>query len=55
MFLEDPPDSEEVESDYAADREEDGYVNNATRLWAWRPGLFGEFFALRNELMQSSA
>ena len=55
MFLEDPPPSEEVESDFAADREEDGYVTNGTRLWAWRPGFFGEFRALRNELMQSSA
>jgi uncharacterized peroxidase-related enzyme len=55
MFLEHPPDSEEVESDFAADREEDGYVTNGTRLWAWRPGLFGAFRALRTELMQSSA
>ena len=55
MFLEHPPDSEEVESDFAADREEDGYVTNGTRLWAWRPGLFGAFRALRTELMESSA
>jgi uncharacterized peroxidase-related enzyme len=55
MFLEDPPHSKEVEADFEADREEDGYVTNGTRLWAWRPGLFGEFRALRSELMQSSA
>jgi uncharacterized peroxidase-related enzyme len=55
MFLEHPPDSEGVESDFAADREEDGYVTNGTRLWAWRPGLFDAFRVLRNELMQSSA
>jgi uncharacterized peroxidase-related enzyme len=55
MFLQDPPHSEEVESEYAADREEDGYVNNATRLWSWRPGLFDAFFAVRAELMESSA
>jgi uncharacterized peroxidase-related enzyme len=55
MFLEHPPHSDEVESEYAADREEDGYVNNGTRLWAWRPGLFDAFRALRTELMESSA
>ena len=55
MFLEDPPHSAEVESEYAADREEDGYVNNATRLWAWRPGFFDAFLAVRAELMDSSA
>ena len=54
MFLEDPPHSAEVESDFAADREEDGYVNNLTRLWSWRPGLFNAFRALRAELMDSS-
>jgi uncharacterized peroxidase-related enzyme len=55
VFLEDPPPSKEVESEFAADREEDGYVNNLTRLWAWRPGLFDGLRALRTGLMDSSA
>lgn len=55
MFLEQPPHSEEVESEFAADREEDGYVNNLTRLWAWRPGLFDAFRAMRAGLMDASA
>ena len=55
MFLEDPPQTDEVETAFQADRDEDGFVNNATRLWAWRPGLFDEFSELRTKLMDSSS
>jgi hypothetical protein len=55
VFLQDPPHSEEVESEYAADRKEDGYVSNFTRLWSWRPGLLGAFFEVRAELTVNDA
>ena len=50
MFLEEPPHSDETEATFARDREEDGYVHNYTRLWAWRPGLWDSFQGLRDEL-----
>jgi uncharacterized peroxidase-related enzyme len=55
MFLEEPPASETTDAAYAADREADGYVNNLTRLWCWRPDLEASFAALRASLRESSA
>jgi uncharacterized peroxidase-related enzyme len=53
-FLGDPPLTEEAAAQFDADREDDGYVKNVTRLWCWRPDLFSEFATLRNGLMASS-
>lgn len=39
---------------YDEDRDEDGFVNNHTRLWAWRPDLIYAFRELRANLMGSS-
>ena len=55
MFLGEPPWSEESERAFAEDREDDGYVHNYTRLWAWRPGLWNSFQALRDELTGATA
>jgi uncharacterized peroxidase-related enzyme len=55
MFLAEPPASEATEAVFAANRAEDGYVQNYTRLWAWRPDFLDAFAALRASLMESSA
>ena len=55
MFLDEPPRTEEAEAAFAGDREADGYVNNHTRLWSWRPDLRQAFVELRSGLMDSSA
>ncbi|MGH1564650.1 carboxymuconolactone decarboxylase family protein [Mumia sp. DW29H23] len=39
MFLDEPPYDDQVRALYDADRESDGYVNNLTRVWAWRPDV----------------
>lgn len=54
MFLDEPPASEATEAAYDADRDSDGYVWNATRLWCWRRDLRATFAALRANLMESS-
>ena len=50
MFLGDPPRTDATDAAFARDRAESGYVHNYTRLWAWRPGLWDSFQALRDEL-----
>jgi alkylhydroperoxidase family enzyme len=55
MFLDEPSASDEREALYDGDRDADGYVNNHTRLWAWRPDLRASFAALRSGVMGSSA
>ena len=36
-ILADPPPSPPVDAAYQADLTSDGYVNNLTRVWCWRP------------------
>ena len=55
MLIEEPPPSAEREAAYESDRENDGYVWNVTRLWAWRPDVYEDFAALRTKLMESSS
>jgi uncharacterized peroxidase-related enzyme len=55
MFLGEPPRSDETERAFAEDLEEEGYVHNYTRLWAWHPGLWDSFQKLRNDMTASSA
>ena len=50
-FLGEPPASAEVEAAFAGDREDDGYVANLTRLWAWRPDVLSEFGELRTKVV----
>ncbi len=54
MFLEEPPRDDAVEAAYASNLADDGYVWNASRLWAWRPGLLEAFGAFRQGVMEAS-
>ena len=54
-FLGDAPENDETAKLFDADRDEDGYVANHTRLWSWRPDLRGRFADLRTDLMASSS
>lgn len=55
MFLCTPPPSEARSALYARDVAEDGYVMNATRLWAWRPDVGDAFIAVRKLLSDNGA
>ncbi len=54
MFLTEPPDSDLGRQLYAGDREDDGYVNNLTRLWCWRPDIHRGFATLRGSVVETS-
>jgi uncharacterized peroxidase-related enzyme len=54
MFLTDPPDSESLQAMYDEDRASDGYVNNLTRIWGWRPDLASAFAETRALLIRES-
>jgi uncharacterized peroxidase-related enzyme len=43
-----------VTAAYADDLSSDGYVNNLTRVWCWRPDVMASFQALRAELLTGS-
>ena len=53
-FLAEPPLTEEMTAVYEEDIASDGYVNNATRAWGWRPDLMTAFQDLRNDVVASS-
>ena len=53
-FLAEPPLTEEVTAVYEEDLASDGYVNNATRAWGWRPDLMTAFQDLRNDVVATS-
>src|SRR5918992_4689377 len=55
MFLSEPPPSDAQAAANAEDRDEDGYVNNLTRLWCWRPDVLTSFVEFRSGLMEGSA
>src|SRR5205085_12613583 len=55
MFLGEPPASEAADVAFEDDRTSDGYVNNLTRLWCWRPDIYNAFSALQGGLTQASA
>jgi uncharacterized peroxidase-related enzyme len=55
MYLGEPPASEARDAAFDDDRQSDGFVNNVTRLWGWRPDLYSTFAALRSALNESSA
>lgn len=54
MFLSEPPASADVQALYDSERESDGYVQNLTRLWCWRPDYLEAFFAARGLLERES-
>ena len=41
-------------AEYEADVTGDGYVNNLTRVWCWRPDVLASFQALRKDLLAGS-
>lgn len=53
-FLSDPPVTPEVTAAYEADLSSDGYVNNLTRAWCWRPDVLMSFQDVRNDLLAES-
>jgi uncharacterized peroxidase-related enzyme len=53
-FLAEPPLTAELRAVYDEDLAADGYVNNATRAWGWRPDLMTRFYELRKDAVESS-
>jgi uncharacterized peroxidase-related enzyme len=53
-FLADPPQSPAVTAAYEGDVTSDGYVNNLTRVWCWRPDVLASFQAVRADLLAGS-
>jgi uncharacterized peroxidase-related enzyme/YbgC/YbaW family acyl-CoA thioester hydrolase len=54
-FLGDPPETAAVGAVYGADVTSDGYLNNSTRVWCWRPDLLASFQTLRADLLAESS
>ena len=48
-FLREPPVSPDVRALYDEDLEDDGYVWNASRLWAHQPGTVKQLFGLMSQ------
>jgi len=55
MFLHVPADNEAASRLYQSDLEEQGFVMNLSRLWAWRPEVCEAFSALRALLTTRSS
>lgn len=55
MHVAEPPPSDPTRALYTADIETDGYVNNLTRLWSWRPDVLEAFMATRATLISRSS
>jgi uncharacterized peroxidase-related enzyme len=55
MFLSEPPGGEGRERAYTSDLESDGYVNNLTRLWCWRPEVLTAFTEVRGKALEGSS
>jgi uncharacterized peroxidase-related enzyme len=55
MFLQTPADSDATARLYQSDVEQQGFVMNLSRLWAWRPEVCEAFGALRTQLTGHSS
>ena len=53
-FLPEPPVDAAVTAAYDADLASDGYLNNSTRVWCWRPEVLASFQHLRADLTAAS-
>jgi uncharacterized peroxidase-related enzyme len=53
-FLSDPEIDAAVRAAYEEDLSSDGYVNNLTRVWCWRPDVMASFQTIRADLTASS-
>lgn len=54
MFLQTPADTDATARLYQSDMEQQGFVMNLSRLWAWRPEVCEAFGALRTQLTGNS-
>lgn len=54
MFLQTPVDTDATARLYQSDMEQQGFVMNLSRLWAWRPEVCEAFGALRTQLTGNS-
>ena len=54
MFLQSPPATEATSQFYKSDLDQPGYIQNLSRLWAWRPEVSDAFSALRAQLTSRS-
>ena len=55
MFIDDAPETPAVRVMYDADRDDDGYVANSTRVWSWRPDVLDAFVSMRTQLLGQSS
>ena len=53
MFINASTEDPAVSDLYAADLDGDGYVNNLTRVWAWRPEVKAACLAARDVLLKN--
>jgi uncharacterized peroxidase-related enzyme len=53
-FVSDPPVDASVTAAYEDDLASDGYINNSTRVWCWRPDVLASFQTLRADLTDGS-
>ena len=53
-FVSDPPVDASVMAAYEDDLTSDGYINNSTRVWCWRPDVLASFQTLRAGLTDRS-
>ena len=53
-FISDPPLDASVTAAYEDDLASDGYINNSTRVWCWRPDVLRSFQTLRAGLTDGS-
>ncbi len=54
MFLQTPAETDATARLYQSDMEQQGFVMNLSRLWAWRPEVCEAFGALRTQLTGNS-
>jgi uncharacterized peroxidase-related enzyme len=53
-FVAEPPMTPAVTSAYGSDIGSNGYVDNLTRVWCWRPDVASSFSDVRSELLDGS-
>jgi uncharacterized peroxidase-related enzyme len=53
-FVAEPPETPEVTAAYQSDIAANGYVDNLTRVWCWRPDVATSFTGVRSELLDAS-
>ncbi len=54
MFLSEAPITEQVRAEFERATDEEGYIGNYIRLWAWRADLGEQFAELRGRLLDTT-